>query len=203
MKRKLIALSLSISILSGTFFTLPIDKNVYANDLKNEGKYQDEIVLLDEEIYLDKEQLELFKQNALVEEKNSLSRSFSSDYNTYVQKSVSKSEAIQIISAYDKVTGMIDNLGFTIGGSTLVASISKSSRYRNAKNFITKYGSWGGNIILVTSFVAYKSIDKFKGEVQNAVYKMNSYDKLLFRVESVTNLQDSGMCRYKLVVQKR
>ena len=37
MKRKLIALSLSISILSGTFFTLPIDKNVYANDLKNEG----------------------------------------------------------------------------------------------------------------------------------------------------------------------
>ncbi|ELC8462603.1 hypothetical protein QYB71_001671 [Clostridium perfringens] len=203
MKRKLIALSLSISILSGTFFTLPIDKNVYANDLKNEGKYQDEIVLLDEEIYLDKEQLELFKQNALVEEKNSLGRSFSSDYNTYVQKSVSKSEAIQIISAYDKVTGMIDNLGFTIGGSTLVASISKSSRYRNTKNFITKYGSWGGNIILVTSFVAYKSIGKFKGEVQNAVYKMNSYDKLLFRVESATNLQDSGMCRYKLVVQKR
>lgn len=32
---------------------------------------------------------------------------------------------------------------------------------------------------------------------------MNSYDKLLFRVESATNLQDSGMCRYKLVVQKR
>ena len=52
MKRKLIALSLSISILSGTFFTLPIDKNVYANDLKNEGKYQDEIVLLDEEMDL-------------------------------------------------------------------------------------------------------------------------------------------------------
>lgn len=76
MKRKLIALSLSISILSGALFTLPIDKNVYANDLKNEGKYQDEIVLLDEEIYLDKEQLELFKQNALVEEKNSLGRAF-------------------------------------------------------------------------------------------------------------------------------
>ena len=39
MKRKLIALSLSISILSGTFFTLPIDKNVYANYLKNMHKY--------------------------------------------------------------------------------------------------------------------------------------------------------------------
>ncbi|HII4416214.1 hypothetical protein [Clostridium perfringens] len=95
---------------------------------------------MDEEICLDKEQLELFKQNALVEEKNSLGRSFLSDYNTYVQKLVSKSEAIQIISTYDKVTGMIDNLGFTIGGSTLVASISKSSRYINANNSITKYG---------------------------------------------------------------
>ncbi len=203
MKRRLIALTLSVSILSGTLVTLPINKNVYANELKSESKYNDEIVILDEEICLDKEQLELFKQNAITEKKESLARSFSSDYNTYVQKSVSKYEAIQIINAYDRVTGMVDSLGYTISGSTFVASIAKSSRYRNAKNFVIKYGNWGSNIMLVTSFVASKSIGKFKSEVQNAVYKMNSYDRLLFRVESATNLQDSGMCRYKLVIQRR
>lgn len=203
MKRKLIALTLSISIFSGTLISLPVDKFVYANEFNSESNYGDEIVILDEEVYLNKEQLELFKQNAITEEKQSLERSFSSDYNTYVQKSVSKSEAIQIINAYGKVTGMTDSLGYTIGFSTWVASISNSYKYRSAKNFVIRYGNWGSNIITIASFVGSKSIGKFRDEVQSAVNKMNSYDRLLFRVESATNLQDSGMCRYKLVIQRR
>lgn len=201
MKKQLIALTLLVTLVAATVSTPVIAK---ANDVRKlDGSIvelnqeSDEIVIVEEDIFLTESQLEELRQFSMMD------RSFSSDYNTYVQKSVSKSEAIKIIEAYNKVTGMVDSSGYVIGGSTFVSSISKSYKYRNVKNFIIKYGNWGSNIVMITSYAGSKTIGKFKGEVQNAVNKMNYNDKLLFRVESATNLQDSSMCKYKLVVQKR
>lgn len=159
----------------------------------------DEIIIFEEEIILTPEQINKLKEMQKI---NKMSRSFSTDYTTYVQKSVSKQEAIAIKNAYNSVVGKVGTAGDVVTVSTWVSYLLTQSKYSNIKSFLTKAGSWGGNIVSVMSFVGGMSIARFSNQIQNALDKMNNNDRLIFRIDSY-NLQDSAGARFSLRIQRR
>ena len=189
---KKIALSLSLFLITSSIptFAITIDTTIDTST---------DVIIFDEIIELTPEEYQQLKEMSL--EQNGKSRSFSTDHTTYIQYAVSKSNAINIKNTYNKLTNALTYGGLGIWGGEKVASISKLSKYSNARTFIRAAGNWGSNIINVLTFASVLSIIRFTSQIQSSLDQMNNTDKLLFRVES-HDLMDAISCRYIIKIQR-
>lgn len=184
---KKIALTLTLLLSFNTIPTFALTNN------------SDEIIIFEEEITLTPEQINELKA---LQKTQKMNRSFSTDHSTYIQRSVSKQEAIAIKNTYNKLTNALTYGGLGIWGGEKVANISKLSKYANARAFIRKSGNWASNIINILTFVSVISINRFTSQIQSALDKMNNRDRLIFRIDS-HDLQDSNGARFSIKIQRR
>jgi len=194
---------------TGSQLTMPIVAQAYSDDIVYELGFLDEDIFYVEEVIIEEElEMSIDDFSNLKNELNLPSKQryydFSTDYDKYIQISVSKTTAIAMKNFYQNgILKLTSNGGDFITASTSVLGIAKWLRFSGVRAYMTKAFGWAGGVISLTSYMANTSVGRFASQIQSAVDKMDSNDRLVFRIESHGTIQDNSSCTFKLTVQKR